>query len=55
VYEQGQDIPIEMFWDLGKNGTTFVHNTYPGNYYLRIFAANINRWNVTIETWKPEK
>jgi len=54
LYREGQDIYVEMFFDLQEEGTTFAHSIRAANYYLDISAANLDQWTVAIEVFIPE-
>ncbi len=53
--EEGELICTWSGLELEKTGETYAHNLEPGYYYLRIWAANIRKYEVTVEVWIPKE
>jgi hypothetical protein len=53
--ENGNNVEIEVLFELQNRGTTYIHNLEKSNYYLDIIALNIDKWKITIEIFVPEK
>ena len=54
LYREGETIITEQCLSLPKEGTTHVHDIEVGYYYLVIFQANLDEWNVTVEFRVPD-
>jgi len=54
LYREGETIITESCMSLSKEGTTHVHDIEVGYYYLEIFQANLDEWNVTVEFRAPD-
>mgnify|MGYP000672153955 CR=1 FL=1 len=56
VYPEGETVMyIETLMTMGpsQSDTTYIYKG-PGNYYIKVSAANIEEWTLTIETFVPE-
>jgi uncharacterized protein YxeA len=51
VYQQGNDLPVDIMAASTNqtSGTQYIHNLQPGSYYIKVSAANIDSYTITIE------
>jgi heme/copper-type cytochrome/quinol oxidase subunit 2 len=52
LYKEGSDIAENLLTTATDqtSGTEYLHNLTPGNYYIKIGAANLNSYTITIES-----
>jgi heme/copper-type cytochrome/quinol oxidase subunit 2 len=52
LYKESNDIPINLLTTTTDqtSGTEYLHNLTPGNYYIKVGAANLNSYTITIES-----
>lgn len=54
LYQQGQSAYTYALTSIPNvTGTTYAHNIASGQYYLKVGAANLKSWAITIEVWVP--
>jgi hypothetical protein len=51
VYQQGNNLPVDsiMAQSNQNSGVNYEHNMQPGSYYLKISAANLDSYTITVE------
>ena len=56
VYPKGETVMYtEMLLDSGREnaGITYIYDG-PGEFYIKVSAANLDAWGMTITAWVPE-